>query len=341
MERTSVAMATYNGAAYLAEQLESIARQTEPPAELVVCDDGSADATLEILEDFAARARFPVRIHRNPENLGFADNFLRTASLCRESLVAFCDQDDVWLENKLERCRSVLDAPAVQLVIHTSDAVTDGLVRTGETFPVIRRTRQAACAVADWTFPAPGALMVFRRSLLGRIPAAERPRALWSPDSRCFHDQWVHILAAAVGDVTYLSEPLVLYRQHEDNLVGVQAQRLRQRVEKSRGVGSAAYDAAAVHLADCAAIARRLVVTEADPDARRRAASAGAAYERVSRSFVMRSALHAEDAKPGSRVAMLGRMLGRRAYAGRCSGGLGVRALVKDAAVTVLPRARR
>lgn len=102
MQQVSVAMATYNGAAFLGEQLASIRAQTLLPSELVVCDDGSTDDAVIILEEFARTAPFPVRIERNEKNLGHADNFLKAASLCRSPLVAYCDQDDVWAPKKLE-----------------------------------------------------------------------------------------------------------------------------------------------------------------------------------------------------------------------------------------------
>src|SRR5206468_1809416 len=97
----SVAMATFNGAAYIEEQLADLSRQSILPFELVVCDDGSSDDTLMILERFAARAPFPVRIHRNSERLGYRANFLKCAGLCRADLIAFCDQDDRWASSKL------------------------------------------------------------------------------------------------------------------------------------------------------------------------------------------------------------------------------------------------
>ncbi len=94
-------MATYNGAKYLEEQLASFVVQSQLP--LVVCDDGSADATLEILHRFAHSAPFPVRIVCNDERLGYGDNFLKAASLCEGDWIAFSDQDDVWLPDKLRQ----------------------------------------------------------------------------------------------------------------------------------------------------------------------------------------------------------------------------------------------
>ena len=77
----SVALCTYNGSAFLDAQLESIARQRLAPDELVVCDDGSTDATLAILEGFSEVAPFAVRIHTNERRLGYVKNFEKAISL--------------------------------------------------------------------------------------------------------------------------------------------------------------------------------------------------------------------------------------------------------------------
>src|SRR4051794_37441524 len=102
--RISIAMATYNGDRYIREQLDSLARQNLLPFELVVTDDGSSDGTLDILKAFSERAPFPVRIFRNPTRLGYEENFLKAASLCNGDVISFCDQDDIWVDRKLEVC---------------------------------------------------------------------------------------------------------------------------------------------------------------------------------------------------------------------------------------------
>src|SRR3954469_7980656 len=77
----SVALATYNGAPYLAQQLGDLASQSHAPCELIVCDDGSTDDTLAVVRDFAASAPFPVQIHRNPARIGYRQNFIQCAGL--------------------------------------------------------------------------------------------------------------------------------------------------------------------------------------------------------------------------------------------------------------------
>ena len=95
--KISVAMCTFNGSRYLEEQLGSVAQQSLSPFELVVCDDGSTDATVEIVHRFALRSPFPVYLHQNVTNLGSTRNFEQAIQLCRGEAIALCDQDDYWL----------------------------------------------------------------------------------------------------------------------------------------------------------------------------------------------------------------------------------------------------
>ena len=97
----SVALCTCNGARFLSEQLVSLAEQTLRPIELVVCDDASDDGTWQLLEEFQRSAPFPVRLYRNVRRLGIAQNFEQAMLLCEGDVIALCDQDDVWLPEKL------------------------------------------------------------------------------------------------------------------------------------------------------------------------------------------------------------------------------------------------
>src|SRR5690606_25937609 len=92
--RVSVLLCTYNAGQYLLPQLQSLANQTRLPDELVVRDDGSDDATLDTLNQFADEVRFPVRIVRNEQRLGPYQNFAAAAGMADGDLLFFCDQDD-------------------------------------------------------------------------------------------------------------------------------------------------------------------------------------------------------------------------------------------------------
>ncbi|HEX8691504.1 MAG TPA: glycosyltransferase family 2 protein [Longimicrobium sp.] len=220
--RLSVAMCTYNGAAYLARQLESIAGQTRPPDELVVCDDASTDRTAEIVRGFAAGAPFPVRLTVNERNLGTVGNFEQAIRLCRGEVIALADQDDVWLPEKLARSEAALAAdPEAGLVF------TDALVVDEELKPLgyrlwepcfgrsaqrrVRRGRALAMLCSN-NFVT-GATLAFRaryRDLVLPIPTGTR----W------IHDGWIAALIAAVARLAFIDEPLMLYRRHAAQQVG-------------------------------------------------------------------------------------------------------------------------
>lgn len=220
----SVAMCTYNGERYLREQLDSIAAQTRPPDELVVCDDRSTDRTPDIVRDFASSARFPVRLFVNAENLGSTKNFERAIALCEGDLIALSDQDDVWLPEKLARLEGALAAsPRAGLVFTDAEVVDDRLAPLGFTLwrrinfseeekEGIRRGRAFDVLVGHNVVT--GATMAFR--------AALRPLVLPIPtDGRLIHDAWIALLAAAVGEgLVFVEEPLVKYRQHEAQQLG-------------------------------------------------------------------------------------------------------------------------
>ena len=123
----SVALATYNGARYLPAQLASLAAQTVMPGELVACDDGSTDGTVAVLERFASDAPFPVRLFRNPVNLGSTANFAQAVGLCTGDGIFLCDQDDLWHPHKLARFAAAFDAdPAVGLVASDLELIDAG-----------------------------------------------------------------------------------------------------------------------------------------------------------------------------------------------------------------------
>src|SRR5205085_932113 len=105
--RLSVALSTHQGATHLPAQLASLARQRRPPDQLVVRDDGSTDATVDLLEAFRASAPFPVELIRGAA-VGLAASLAEVLDACDGDLVALCDQDDEWLPDKLGRSIAAL-----------------------------------------------------------------------------------------------------------------------------------------------------------------------------------------------------------------------------------------
>ncbi|WP_106916899.1 glycosyltransferase [Chryseobacterium aurantiacum] len=116
---SSVALCTYNGETYIAEQLESILSQTKPVHEIIICDDGSTDDTLKILSDYADRYPTIIKVYLNPENLGYVGNFEKAMNLCSGDLVFLCDQDDRWYSQKIETITEIFKShTTVDIVCH-------------------------------------------------------------------------------------------------------------------------------------------------------------------------------------------------------------------------------
>ena len=130
----SVAMCTYNGSRFLQEQLDSIASQTRLPGEMVVCDDGSTDDTLQILDGFQKTAPFLVRIHQNEVKLGSTRNFEKAISLCKGDVIVLSDQDDVCLPHKIEKLEHIFKSnPDIGYVFSDALIVDEQLHSLGYT----------------------------------------------------------------------------------------------------------------------------------------------------------------------------------------------------------------
>lgn len=222
MAAISVAMCTYNGAAYLQTQLDSIAAQTTLPDELVVCDDVSTDETTNIVESFARTAKFEVRLVRNAINLRSTANFAQAISLCRGDIIALCDQDDYWHSEKLATmAREFAAHLAAGMVFSNLEIVDDSLKPLGYTAwdsNLFTPARQRSVVQGDAARVllafnvATGAAMAFRREfkdLLLPIPSG------W------VHDAWIALLLAAVAPVRIIDRPLVDYRQHASQQIGL------------------------------------------------------------------------------------------------------------------------
>ena len=110
--KISVAMASYNGADFIIEQLESVINQTKKVDEIIICDDGSKDKTFEIVTNYIKEKKLEnlIKLVKNEENLGYASNFLKAVSLTTGDYIFFCDQDDLWVEDKVENMTSLMEA---------------------------------------------------------------------------------------------------------------------------------------------------------------------------------------------------------------------------------------
>jgi glycosyltransferase involved in cell wall biosynthesis len=210
----SIAMATYNGEKYLEPQLQSLSKQTRLPAELVVCDDASGDATVDIITRFSKTAPFPVKLVVNDERLGWRGNFLKATSLCRSEYIAFCDQDDIWLPEKLATVQLHLEKNRPTLLQHGYRIIdSEGTIISGPlTYEHLERD-------APWVHSY-GLNQVFHRSLLEFFDLWELSEDHFHTDERMAHDQFVSFLSSLLGQTVTINDVLLYYRQHGNNAVG-------------------------------------------------------------------------------------------------------------------------
>ncbi len=220
----SVALCTCDGARHLGAQLDSLARQTRLPDELVALDDNSSDESVRILEDFAARAPFPVTIRVNENRLGPAANFAAAAALCKGDIVFFCDQDDVWREEKIAILSSALRQAELKygtdtpILVHSDlEIVDEELSPVHPSFFGLMKFGTEDQDIAD---------LLNRNVVTGCATAVNRPLldlALPMPRAALMHDGWFALCARAQGAILSIDTALVRYRQHGANQVGARA----------------------------------------------------------------------------------------------------------------------
>lgn len=324
--RISVAIASYNGEAFIGEQLASLSTQTLLPSELVVCDDGSTDKTLDLVKTFAGGAPFPVHVHWNERRLGFADNFLKAAALCTSDIVAFCDQDDVWLPGKLEAVADALSAPDVLCLLHRGYEVEADLGPPRRTLPPIRRDHIEPALTGDPFFFAPGWAMAFRRNLLTVINGDRRPASRYF-EGKMSHDEWIYFLAFVCGKRAFRRAPLALHRQHGGNTAGKSEYPLSRRVAVARCVSADAYRGFA-SLALMYADFLRQIANEPSPYSPEFAAGASF-FASIGDLWEHRAQLY-ESASSWARLQRFLTLAATGAYRSRESHGFGLDRLAKD-----------
>jgi glycosyltransferase involved in cell wall biosynthesis len=222
----SVVMATFNGSRFLRMQLTSLAIQKKQPTELIICDDCSSDDTIRIAMEFANVSPFPVRIHINEKRKGYRRNFMDAATLCSSELIAFCDQDDIWHEDKLLCITRVFaDDDDILLACHNARVIElNGAIGRrilpDEWWPLVNHP--LSLGPFDYTL---GFTQVFRRRLLmfSHLNADSTDQNF--PDQTLAHDQWFFFLASVLGKIAYVDQDLVDYRQHDKNVFGLPVER--------------------------------------------------------------------------------------------------------------------
>ena len=214
----SVAMCTYNGAKYVAEQLNSIINQTYPVDEIVIGDDGSTDDTVGIVKNILESSKMEYLIIQNKVNLGYRKNFENVIANTKGDIIFLSDQDDVWANGKVETLVNDLEQDKDYLLAFSDAYLVDSKLnkKTESLWESVCYTKNKR-NFKSWTelfcsgYYVTGATVAFRKELFEKAyPFSD----IWH------HDGWLAIFAAMYGKVYEEKEKLILYRQHENNQIG-------------------------------------------------------------------------------------------------------------------------
>jgi glycosyltransferase involved in cell wall biosynthesis len=331
----SVIMATFNGAKFISEQLDSLANQTHLPYELIVSDDGSSDETLSIVTRFKVVAPFPVIIIMNRRRLGYGENFLSAASASKGMYLAFCDQDDIWMPNKLETAVAQLTTLGIDLYVHTAHIIDEHGKEIGSFAQgIYKRQLFEPMTLPPWGVFC-GFSMTFRRDILDIIDPSLRGGHTFEFEGQLSHDLWIYFISASLGRVFVDKQELAKYRRHNrnetPNVPGSFLQTLSARL------GAPAHpklrrDAIAEH--------RSQLMLQLDrPDIQDRlrihAKKASDYWKKIARFEARRIGIYSRESV-ARRAVSCAKLLFDGGYRAPSAGGLGWRLFVKDALVGVL-----
>jgi len=220
--KISICMATYNGARYIEQQIESILAQSSQDWQLIIRDDGSDDNTVSIIENYAAKYQGKIKLIKDDDSqLGATLNFGHLLENTDTEYIMFSDQDDVWLPNKIELTLNVMKATEQiyqdkPVLIHTDlkvvdsdlNIIADSMWSYQKLSPEIGDDLSKIMAQNVVT----GCTMMINRK------ASDVSTPI--PAEAIMYDWWIAMNVARYGKIVYLSAPSILYRQHSDNRIG-------------------------------------------------------------------------------------------------------------------------
>ena len=222
----SVAIATYNGEKYIAQQLDSILSQSHSVDEIVVCDDCSTDNTISIVNDYKnkyEKIKWTVKI--NEKNMGYSLNFKQSISNCSGDLIFLCDQDDIWHPDKVKQLVKVFkenkNATSVVTDFKTIGSNGEFLKNKDEKENIWLDPEVAFSDIMLYNIKlreilghnwAPGCTQVIKKSIVEEYINLK---------TKMVHDWCLNIISAFNGGCYYLKEPLTFYRIHNNNTIGM------------------------------------------------------------------------------------------------------------------------
>ncbi len=217
----SVVIGTYNGEAYLKEQLDSVFSQAYPNLEVIVSDDCSTDSTLSILHSYAER-HSNMKLLQNKTNKGYIKNFEAGMEHAAGKYIAVCDQDDVWLDNKIMlMVEAIGDYPALYCDSYLVDESLNLLAKQ-QLSAIKNLATYTSCLVFATDNCVAGHATLITNEFFKKIKPFHTTIA---------HDWWFAYMATFYGGIKYLDVPLIKYRNHASNIIGaVKVNRARKTI---------------------------------------------------------------------------------------------------------------
>jgi len=221
MSDIDILLPAFNGADYIGIQIESIQKQGYANWRLLIRDDGSTDETVTIIKDYALKDKRIFLVEAGKESLGIIKNITCLLEQSSAQYVMLCDQDDVWLPDKIEKSLDLMlrmekDALGFPLLVHGDLKVVDrSLKKIALSFWRFQHLDPASSGRINRLLVqnvATGCTMLMNR----RLVELSQP----IPESVLMHDWWIALVACALGKIGYILESAVLYRQHGSNKIG-------------------------------------------------------------------------------------------------------------------------
>lgn len=215
-DKIAILMSTYNGHEYVADQIQSIINQTYQEWKLYIRDDGSSDDTRKIIESFEKKDPRIILTNKNQfENLGSVGSFFELLKNADADFYMFSDQDDYWKQTKVADTLSEMRRSHYQdkpCCVYSNLQVVDNELKGNQ--PLLTHHWQEFTQLI-FTNNAYGCTMMINQVLKDMVHFNELDL-----NYIYMHDWWLMLIAAAFGEIRYLDEKTILYRQHEDNQVG-------------------------------------------------------------------------------------------------------------------------
>ncbi|QDT80992.1 UDP-Glc:alpha-D-GlcNAc-diphosphoundecaprenol beta-1,3-glucosyltransferase WfgD [Gimesia maris] len=223
LSEVCIALGTYNGSAFIEQQVQSIFSQQHHRCNIIARDDGSEDKSIDILLSLSEEQQFSV-IRENHQNQGVLKNFnsiLNETAKTSCKYIALADQDDVWYKNKIENQITLMKQleekyPQTPILIHSDlEVVNESLKPIASSFMRYQGIRHEPVNPLD--------VLLVQNYVTGCTVLVNRPLldlALPIPSEALMHDWWLALCAASFGKIAYIDKPLLKYRQHGKNEVG-------------------------------------------------------------------------------------------------------------------------